>query len=494
MALPTGIDPRLPVIVGVGQHLDRDGGSEPIELIERAAAVAELDAGDPRLLADAAVIGVAPILSWRYYDPARLLAQRWGAEPLQRWYPPMGGNAPQLLVNRAAAAIAAGDCEVAVVCGGESYRTRQALRRDGKRPPWTVQDPSETPTWGDAQSLVLGHPVELALGILMPTQCYPLFESALRHRSGRSVDEHQQFLGELWAGFSAVAATNPYAWDPVRYDAEEIATPSVANRYVGSPYTKHMVSNPDVDMASTAILCSAAEADRRGIPRDRWVFIWSGTDGSDPLLSERSSLSGSTAIRVAGRAALDLAEVTIDEVAHLDVYSCFPSAVEIACHELAIPLDRQLTVGGGLCFAGGPWNNPVGHAIATMVDVLRNDSESIGMVTANGGIIEKHAFGMYSATPPRSGAFRSEALYEQIAAAETNVTVDDGYQGAATIESYTVMHERDGSPSRAHATLRNADGSRVWGITDDPATMTTLVKEDLIGVAAEVGPESLLRL
>jgi acetyl-CoA C-acetyltransferase len=435
------------------------------------------------------------VVSWRYFDPARLVAAHFGAEPAERWYPAMGGNTPQQLVNRAALAIAEGRCDVALVCGGESYRTRQSLRRaGGRRPEWTVQSDDETPTWGNAQQLDMGHPAEVALGIMLPTQCYPMFETALRHEAGRTAEEHQRFLGELWAGYAAVAATNPYAWDRTPWTAEEIGTVTPDNRLIGYPYTKRMVSNPDVDMASGLILCSAAEADRRGIARDRWIFPWSGSDGTDPYLSLRPSLVSSAAMRVAGGAALDLAGVDIDDVAHVDVYSCFPSAVELATSELGIDVHRPLTVYGGLPFAGGPWNNPVGHALAAMVEVLRADPGSIGLVTANGGIVQKHAFGVYSSEPPRAGGFRHAHPQFAIDAAEPAVELAEGYEGPATVEGWTVMHERDGSPARAHAALRTPDGARAWGVSTDADVMAHLEAADVAGAAATIGPDADLRL
>jgi acetyl-CoA C-acetyltransferase len=493
VSLPAGVDPRLPVIVGVGQHLDRDGGPEPVDLMVEALRLAETDSGVGGLLASAQVIGVVPVVSWRYHDPARLVAAAVGAEPSERWYPAMGGNTPQQLVTKAAGAIAAGECDVALVCGGESYRTRMSYRRkDGGRPDWPTQPETDLPTWGDGQALDMGHPVELALGVMLPTQCYPMFETALRHESGRSIDEHQRFLGELWAGYSRVAATNPYAWDGTEYTAEQIATPSGANRIIGYPYTKHMVSNPDVDMASGVILCSAEHADALGIDRDRWIFVWSGADGADPHLSVRPSLTTSPAMRIAGGTALDLAGVDVDDIAHVDVYSCFPSAVELATKELSLDTTGPLTVYGGLCFAGGPWNNPVGHAIASMVGVLRDDADSIGFVTANGGIVQKHAFGVYSAQPPRSGQFRSAHPQFAIDSAEERRQVVGDYIGPATMESWTVMHERDGSPSRAHATVLLDDGRRAWGVSNDGATMALLETDDIAGRAVEIGPDSAL--
>ena len=100
VTLPSGIDPRSPVIVGVGQHLDRDGGPEPVDLMVRALRIAEADAGVEGLLVSAEVLGVVPVVSWRYFDPARLVAEAIGASPSARWYPAMGGNTPQLLVTQ----------------------------------------------------------------------------------------------------------------------------------------------------------------------------------------------------------------------------------------------------------------------------------------------------------------------------------------------------------------------------------------------------------
>ncbi|HKY14699.1 MAG TPA: hypothetical protein VJM33_07210 [Microthrixaceae bacterium] len=468
------------MIVGVAQLLDRDGGREPVDLMLDAIRLAEADAGAAGLAAAAQVIGVVPVISWRYHDPARLIAAAIGAEPTERWYPSMGGNTPQMLTTRAAAAIAAGDADVAIVTGGEAYRTRMAARRNDDRPAWTIQTDADRPTWGHEQSLDMGHPAELAAGILMPTQCYPLFENALRHEAGRTADEHTAVIAEMWAGFSQVAAGNPFAVDRTPHSAAEIGTVTGDNRIIGFPYTKHMVSNPDLDASSALILCSVERAEALGIPSDRWVFPWAGTDGYDPYLSERPSFTSSSAIRVAGGAVLDLAGVGIDDIAHVDVYSCFPSAVEIACAELGLPMDRQLTVYGGLCFAGGPWNNPVGHAIATMVGVLRDDSDAVGLVTANGGNIQKHAFGVYSATPPADGFRQAHPQFAIDAAAPHRVAVAE-HVGPVEIETWTVMHDRDGSMARAHAAVLTPDGARAWAVSSDPALMEEMEVADMAG-------------
>ena len=186
---------------------------------------------------------------------------------------------------------------------------------------------------------------------------------------------------------------------------------------VGFPYTKAMNSNWDLDQAAALILCSVAAAESLGIARDRWVFPWSGTDAHDTeLFSERQDLHSSPAIRVAGRVALELAGRNVDDVAHVDLYSCFPSAVQIAAAELGLDEARPLTVTGGLPFAGGPLNNYVMHSIATMVDVARQHPGELCLCSANGGFVTKHAIGLYTTDaagrrlPPRRRAGRGRPL------------------------------------------------------------------------------------
>lgn len=491
------VDPRTPVIIGVGQHLNRADDPadavEPVGLMVEALRAAEADSGSGRALASAGVVAVVPVVSWRYRDPGRVVAEAIGAGGAATWYPDMGGNSPQMLVNRLAAAVAAGETDLGVVVGGEAYRSRVRAKKAGADLHWTIQGEDVAPTWGEEMTLAIGHPAELALGIVMPTQAYPLFETAIWHDSGRDLDEHLLAVGAMWAGFSEVAAANPHAWRRQAYTAGEITTPTAENRLVGFPYTKRMVSNPDVDMAAGCIVCSVERAEALGVPRDRWVFLHAGTDGKDPLMSERPDLVGSPSMGVAGNRALELAGVAIDEVAHLDLYSCFPSAVQLACRELGVdPASRPLTVYGGLCFAGGPWNNPVGHAIAAMVDVLRGDPGSRGLVTANGGIVEKHAFGVYSTEPPAEG-FRHERPQDRIDARGRREVAAD-HVGPATIEGWTVMHERDGSPSRAHAACLTPDGRRTWGVSSDPEVMALFESTDVGGRSVTLAAGAELQL
>ena len=472
-------------MVGVGQYLHREGDPlEPTDLMVEAVRRAEADAGLAGVAASADVVAAVPTFSWRYRDPGRLVADRVGATTARTWYVTVGGNSPQRLLNKLAVEIHEGRADLAVLCGGESVRSKQAAKRRGEQVTWTIQGEDVEPDWQDGAPFLMAHPVEVERGILMPTQTYPLFENALWHDSGRTLEEHLAVVGEMWAGFSRVAAANPYAWRQQAYTAAEITTPSAENRMVSFPYTKRMVSNPDVDMSSGLIVCSAQRAAELGIPRDRWVFLHAGTDGTDAKMSERVDFVSSASIGVAGRRVLELAGTGVDEVGHLDLYSCFPSAVELALRELDIPIDRQLTVYGGLAFAGGPWNNPVGHALASMVDVLRADPGSLGLVTANGGIVDKHAFGVFSTEPP-AGGFRYECPQDEIDARGRRAVAGD-HVGPATIETWTVTHERDGSMAKAICACRTPDGARTWADSSDPDVMARLEREDVTGVQVTI--------
>ncbi len=343
--------------------------------------------------------------------------------------------------------------------------------------------------------LVMNSPGELERGVVMPIQVYPLFESAIRAASGRSVDDHLVHVSELWARFSSVAAGNEHAWTRQPMSAEQIRTPSADNRLVGLPYTKVMNSNNDVDMGAALIMCSAETAERLGVAADRWVFVHSGADCHEhPFISERDTFARTPAIEVGGRTALALAGATIDDVGLVDLYSCFPSAVQLGAASLGLGLDRQLTRTGGLSFAGGPWNNYVMHAIASMVADLRQQHGELGLVWGNGGYATKHSFGVYSTNPPDHG-FRSADPQDEIDALPRRVlAAPDEAAGPATVEAYTVMYDREGHPELAIAACLLDDGRRAWGTSiDRDGLIEAMTDGEWVGRRVELDERGTLR-
>ncbi len=425
MGTTRGTRDTTPVVVGVGQvtnrpHTEGEGSlahrPEPVALMVEAvdAAVEDCD-GAPRggrapagraLLARAGLLAVSRPLSWEYANPATLVADGLGIEPDRLLVTSVGGDNVQRLVNAIALAIGRGELEVAVVVGADCVYTQAAARRHPERPtlPWTLQ-PAGTPApevfGGERRPTT---EAEEACGLDLPVDVYPLFENALRAEAGHGLERHRHRLGTLWSRFSEVAATNPHAWLRAPRTADEITEVGEANRMVSYPYTKLLTANMQVDQGAAIVLASASAADAAGVPRDRWVFPLAGADAEDHwFLSHRADFHSSPAIRLAGASTLALGGTAVEEVAHLDLYSCFPAAVQIAAAELGLSVDepsRPLTVTGGLTFGGGPGNNYTAHSLAAMVGALRDDPGTTGLLTGVGWYLTKHSVCLYGTEPP----------------------------------------------------------------------------------------------
>lgn len=480
------IDPRTPVIVGAGQVLCRDASDdeacEPLALMVEALRRAADDSGaGERLLRRADSVRCVPVIAWSYRNLPALIAEHLDAHPRETLMSAaIGGEGPQRLLNDTARAVAAGQLDIALLGGGEAIATVRAAQRDGRAPRWRSED-------RDAQAARALDPdrpgineAETAVGLAPPVFMYALIECAVRAARNSSPDAHLARIAGLWSRFSAVAAENPCAWLPRAYSATAIATPTPENRLVSVPYTKLLTANIRVNMASGLIIASAEAAERAGVPKDRWVFVHSGAQAHDEWhVSERHRLADAPAIEAVGRAALEHAGVSIDEITYIDLYSCFPSAVEIAADELGLALDdpnRPLTVTGGLTFAGGPGNNYAGHAIATLYHLLRSNPDSFGLASAVGWYLTKHALGVYGTRPPRR-PFASLEPRVQLAPARR---ASSDYVGSATLEAWTVAYSRDGRPDAAVISALTPQGERALARTSDPDVLNALQSHDPI--------------
>jgi len=486
------MDPRTPVIVGVSQRSQRpedlSTALEVSALMTACVRDAADDAGAPALLSKldtvAAVFG-----AWRYSDPGRLVADAVGSPNARTLLSFHGGNTPQSYVNALAAQIQNGELDVAVIVGAETIWSRRRMRKAGIDRPVTEQTDVE-PSERFQSDVAMSTEFEASRGLAAPINFYPIFESAIGNNLGRTIDEHRTAISELWANFNAVAVENPNGWNRTPLTAADIREPSSDNRMVGFPYTKAMNSNWDLDQGAAILLCSAEAAEAAGVARDRWIFPHAGTDAHDTYsVSNRRDLHSSPAIGAAGSRLFQITGRGPDDLDHIDLYSCFPSAVQIGAAELDIDLSRQLTVTGGLCFAGGPLNNYVSHSIATMVDVLRNDAGSLGLITANGGYVTKHALGLYS-TDPSDHAFVAEDVQDVVDAVPS--TPDDpSFVGTAVIEAATVMHDRNGAEAGLAAMI-TPNGARTWAMSSDESVMTMLMTDDAIGSTARVNADGRL--
>jgi acetyl-CoA C-acetyltransferase len=491
------VNPRTPVLVGYGQINYRDADEpentpEPIDLMVSAAR----EAADARVLEAVDSIRVVNLLSVHYRDPALLLGQRIGADRFSTRYSGIGGNVPQTLVNRACADIQAGRANVVLVAGAEMWRTRTRLRANGQRLGHTEQDDSVPMPEGSDENVPMAGPAEERIRLDRPAFIYPMFEQALRISMGEPVEEHRNRIGELWGRFNEVAVRNSHAWIRKPVAAEEIVQDGPTNRMISWPYTKLMNSNNMVDQSAALILTSVESATRLGIPTDRWVYPYAGTDAHDTYaISERNELHRSPAIRIAGARALELAGLGIDEMDYVDLYSCFPSAVQVAAAELGLPADdpaRPLTVTGGLTFAGGPWSNYVAHSIATMAELLAANPGKRGLITANGGYLTKHSFGVYGTEPP-SSEFRWEDTQSTVDREPTRTAAVE-WDGVGTVEAWTTPFDREGRPEKAFLSVRTPDDRRTLALITDAVAAAETVGDDIGGAKVTVAADGTATL
>lgn len=476
------LDPSTPVVVGVGQVVQRtpdlSAPREPAALAAEALRAAALDAGVD-LLGRADLVYAVPSASWSYPDQAGLVAGLVGAsEAGTVQTSTYGGDGAQLALNDAAQEVVDGRAHVVLVSGAEAGATVAALQREGREPEWTRQPADAAPDRVVGVDKPANNEAETGVGLGAPIYAYALIESALRGAAGTSPEAHTAAIADLWARHSAIAAGNPYAWDPTERTAEEIATVSPDNRAVSDPYTKLMCANFHVDLAAGVVVTSVAAAHALGVPQEKWVFLHAGASATDEwFVSERADLASSPAIAAAGAAVLEHAGVSVDELGPVDLYSCFPAAVQLGAHALRLPWDdpaRPLSVTGGLTSAGGPGNEYGLHAVATIVPLLRAEPEKVGLTSSLGWYATKHALGVWSATPPVRRYAHLRPSFERPAPRPVSTTLS----GPAVVEAVTVGHDRAGRVEGAIVSALLEDGTRVLLRRESPEDVALLTSSD----------------
>lgn len=465
-----------PVIVGVGQVNDRperpEDGLDPVGLMAEALRRADSDAGGG-LLADCDSLAVVSQLAWPQLNPVDgKLAEALGIAPAHSEQTAMpNGDSPIRLLHEAANRIGAGEARICAVVGAEALRTAAKLAaakaKAGDDKPNALRDASHRRRVGYAQSY----------GLTVPVDVYPLYENAGRAAYGQSLAEGQAESGALWAGMSEIAAQCDHAWIRGVVAPEDVVKSSEGNRPLAFPYTKLQVANSSVNQGAGFLVTSLAEARRRGVPEARLIHIGQGAaahENGDFL--RRDSYAGSPGLTVSIARTLELNGVTASDLDHVELYSCFPCVPKMARRVLDWPLDRPITRFGGLTFGGGPIGNYMSHALACMVETLR-ETGGRGLLFANGGYATHNHTILLSAQP--IGARFPQDFDYQAEADELRGPIpplDEAYCGPVTIETYTVHYARYGAPRLGTVVARTPGGARTLASVppEDRATLDLL--------------------
>ena len=481
------LDPRTPVIVGVGaafQHLDEPGtGAEAVELMVAAVLAGGADSGASSLLRAVQRVAV-PHGTWHYGDPGRIVAQRIGASDARTVL--VGTGIPQqTLLNEAYAAIQTGSLDVVLVCGAEAARRAALARRAGV----TVVDTAPDGTIPDEVQLPsdeIVNRIEIEGGLASAMSPFALIDSALRHAEGRTLDEDRDDLARLWAGFNAVAREYPHAAFPKPRTAAFLRDPSPENRPMAFPYNKWHCAQMNVDQAAAILVCSLDAARHLGVDPDRAVYPLIALESSFSLpVSMRRDLHRWPAMQVLGAAAETHLGHPLDDIQLVELYSCFPAAVRLQQRALGLSLDRVPTITGGETFAGGPWNSFVLQSTVAMIERVRAEPDAEGLVTTVSGLVNKPGLAVYS-TRPHPLLVRD--LAEAAERATPRLELLAHYRGPARVAAYTVNYQ-DSEPVTCTVIGDTPAGARCLASASDAGLALRATREELIGTVVTVdGP------
>ena len=495
--MTAGLDARTPCIIGVAQQTWHPGGPpapEPLDMWARVTTAAAEDTGaaSGKVLRMAGSLAVLYCQSWPYDEPAARLAGSLGIQPPRSHYSGIGGTTPHTLITDAASDIAAGRLDLAIVAGGEALDTARRYKKAGERLPWSHLDSVKKPFPFEEPF----HPSEVAHSVFQAWLTFAVFDVARRAHLGTPPDEYRQQLGDLLAPMTAVAEANPHAWFRTRRDAGDLIEPSPANRMVGYPYTKSMVAIMDVDMAAAVVVASQETADSLGVPAERRVYFRGWGYAADPIyVAEHEPMWGSPAMTAASSAALAGAGAGIDDISRFDLYSCFGSSLNFAIDALGLAPDdpRGFTVTGGLPFAGGPGSGYMLHSTASMVEALRAEPGALGMVSGVGMHMTKHAFDVYSTTPPTDLGWTRDGAGSRSPASRP---IEASAGGDATVAAYTVVHARSGEPEWGLVICDLPGGARAYARVEEPGQLAAMEESEWVGnvVRLEAGGDGVNRV
>ena len=491
-----------PVIIGVGEYTNRPKDHSQAlnvyDLIYTAIKKAANDSNIRNILKGVDTLFMVNSFSLNDDDPPGKLSQIANLNPKKKAYTWIGASAPQWYVNQLRERLLSGKSKIGLICGGEALYSKKLINKANKTASNRWDFPAKHP-WmaGDLRDPVSER--ELKYGLMLPLHIYPLFENALRYSEGLSVSEHKNELAYFCASMSSVAEKNPNSWFRVKRKVEEILDPSDQGRVVAWPYTKLMCSIMEVDQAAALLMTTAKTAKELGVPGEKWIYQLGGGDAYDIwYVSERINFHESPSVRAASSKALKEANLSISDINYFDLYSCFPCAIRMTRNMLGISKNdpRPLTVTGGMPYFGGPGNNYALHSICQMVKKLRKNPTDYGLVQALSWFISKHSVGIYSGKPGKSPCkILSNTSYQTELDKLKGPKILDEASGPATVETFTIFHDKCGQPVNCVIIGRNEDNHRfISKFQANSSELSSIAELEIIGEKGNVHVENRMNI
>lgn len=443
-----------------------------VEAVKASLADCAAGAGEQAAAALRAQIGWigVPEGTWPDRNPADAVASALGLSADDGTRPvavraDVGVTQDELLAA-ACRAIADGSTRVAVVVGGEAAYSARLAKKAGQSIEPRTDCAREPDVLLSPASLGICD-LEIIRDVVTPVVGFALMESTLLQAAGVAASVGRQRLATSYAEMTAAAAANPDGWTVAALSEDEVASA----RPIAWPYTRPMCSDWTVDQAAAVVLVAADLAEELGIDWDTAVrpaaTAWSNHSLTLPA---RPAFDHSPGAETVAHAVL----TDPDEVTQIDLYSCFPAAVQLWAKAVGgrfvdEPIDH-LTMGGGMAHAGGPLNNSAIASWVRVIRAIRTAGSGTGLTTSVSGSFTKHGATRWmigGATAGWTGTDVTDAV-DRIWGAGRPVLDDIGSGG--TVVAATV-DER---------------GPRAVAIVEDSAGNRTIAESREPGVIAEV--------
>ena len=467
---------KKPVVIGLG--ITQQKGSyaeldEALFLMEKVAMRAINDCGNPKIKDFIDVIDI-PKGFWRYRDQGKWIAEK-NNFPNAKTSVNKIGVLQQHLINNTCNKIIKGEIRAGLILGGESRAKMIAALKEGIE--YKEMELSTNPDqYVKAKDDLYGEGEAEALG-LMAVGYYAVMESAMRKSKNLNLKEHEDYLGSMYADFSEIASKNQYAASDKSISKDQIMLANSDNKPMAYPYNKYHCTSWNVSQASAILICEEGLADQLNISKQKRIYPMASSETNHMIaLIQRPSLISSAGLKLASEkinAVVDKHSINLNLI---DLYSCFPVAVQQFENVLNLNTKTSRTITGAMPFAGGPLNNYMLHATVQALLKLRSQSGH-SLITGVSGMMTKQSFCLWSSEYQMP--FYHADVTKKAQQLDKPIPISNAKHGNGIVIGCTVLYE-DTKPNLGVFYIEDSQGERKVVTSEDKAIITSMREEEWI--------------
>ena len=467
---------KKPVVIGLG--ITQQKGSyaeldEALFLMEKVAMQAINDCGNSKIKDFIDGIDI-PKGFWRYRDPGKWIAEKNNFSNAKTSVNKIG-VLQQHLINNTCNKIIKGEIRAGLILGGESRAKMIAALKEGIE--YKEMELSTNPDqYVKAKDDLYGEGEAEALG-LMAVGYYAVMESAMRKSKNLTLKEHEDYLGSMYADFSEIASKNQYAASDKSISKDQIMLANSDNKPMAYPYNKYHCTSWNVSQASAILICEEGLADQLNISKQKRIYPMASSETNHMIaLIQRPSLISSAGLKLASEKINEVVDKHSINLNLIDLYSCFPVAVQQFENVLNLNTKTSRTITGAMPFAGGPLNNYMLHATVQALLKLRSQSGH-SLITGVSGMMTKQSFCLWSSEYQMP--FYHADVTKKAQQLDKPIPISNAKHGNGIVIGYTVLYEGT-KPTSGVFYIEDSQGERKVVTSEDKAVITSMREEEWI--------------